>query len=515
MKRLFHGRRSELITSVVVLMLYGAVFALMMSLLPHRPRARMQLDHDLYQLVFSSEGKWLAVTQVSKDKKGGDRYRLGLWDSETGTCRRTLIDDSTIDPRAAFSPDGNRLAAYDDKNDFTIWDVRTGQLLDTFPDIVKSPQFSPDGRFLLGLSSWTLGDFPSDITFVDLATQGRAEHNVGFRLINGSPVPFAPDGKRFLLIGNSSDEFVVQIWQLLEGPKLQMLRERRFHRNLYFAWAISSDLMTLATVTRPDCFSQNRVQLWDLEKGLEITSQLYHDEQAIVVDHDFTHLEFSRDGRHLAGYYWRKGTDSSLTTVLWDANADLDIVRILPFDGYFSPCGRWLLHRGLTSADVWDVSRRKKHASIWHAGDTQNTINGSVWDSRPVLQGRFGFSPDGRFLFASGLNTTRTIGPVEAVLAGSWSKYNTTETYAVGRLWDVERGEEIASFRDCRRGVFSPDGRTLATVDGRNRVEIWTVPPRRPLGLILALTTVTWGLFLLACWWAKRWVRRRRTRLSG
>ena len=110
----------------------------------------------------------------------------------------------------------------------------------------------------------------------------------------------------------------------------------------------------------------------------------------------------------------------------------------------------------------------------------------------------------------TGFDATTTIPFLQAVFSGNWNKINTTETYPVGRVWDVERGEEIATFRDCRSASFLPDNSTLAVLHTDNSIRFYPISPRRPLGLILAMTTGTWGLILLLVWAMKRRFRRRR-----
>ena len=46
----------------------------------------------------------------------------------------------------------------------------------------------------------------------------------------------------------------------------------------------------------------------------------------------------------------------------------------------------------------------------------------------------------------TGFQTTTTPNLMEMVLTRQWSRINKPETVAVGRLWDVEHGEEIATF---------------------------------------------------------------------
>jgi WD40 repeat protein len=71
------------------------------------------------------------------------------------------------------------------------------------------------------------------------------------------------------------------------------------------------------------------------------------------------------------------------------------------------------------------------------------------------------FSPDGKTLVSCSAE-------VDSKTGRRWSNF---------RVWDVERGKELASFdgpQDVVRGAaFTPDGKTLATANGDNTVTLW------------------------------------------
>jgi WD40 repeat protein len=79
------------------------------------------------------------------------------------------------------------------------------------------------------------------------------------------------------------------------------------------------------------------------------------------------------------------------------------------------------------------------------------------------------------------------------------------------RIWNTESGKELESLQNCQGPfAFSPNGQTLAARNQDGTLQLWDVPPRKPLGLILAWSCVPAGLVLLFAWWRGRRLRAQR-----
>jgi hypothetical protein len=271
--------------------------------------------------------------------------------------------------------------------------------------------------------------------------------------------------------------------------------------------AVSPDMKVIATKTRQTDASHllgmTVVRLRDLTTCTEKA-------RLELVDHEMclTWMSFSDNGRFLIGAFhdlFGHIMAQPARYIIWDTHSGLQQVATCPLLPVVSPSERWALCPDKSGADLRGTDPQRQYARL-QVGENA----GAVWE-----ESAWEFSPDSRMVVGAGLYVARTTNPVEMILSRQWSKINTKQTSWVGCLWDVESGEEIAAFPDCRKAIFLPNGRALATVDGDNRLQLWTVPPRRPYGPILALTTATWGLALLIAWRVKRRFQRwRRSSIS-
>jgi WD40 repeat protein/tRNA A-37 threonylcarbamoyl transferase component Bud32 len=94
-------------------------------------------------LAFSRDGRHLLAA-------GGQR--AFQWDAARGKQVHAFALNTDV-IRAAFSPDGKRLATGGLDRQVTMWDVRSGQqllALTGFSDLIMALEFSPDGKRLLG-----------------------------------------------------------------------------------------------------------------------------------------------------------------------------------------------------------------------------------------------------------------------------------------------------------------------------------------------------------------------------
>jgi hypothetical protein len=142
-------------------------------------------------VAFSPDGRRLAVG-------GGGVVHLwntGTWGEDTWRPERVLKPEhDDILWRVAFSSDGRRLLG----QGTCIWDVETGQVLRSLPDVGEQIALSPDGATVaLGDENVTLWDVTSGERLAEIEQGGVQD------------LEFSPDGA---MLATGSDDGVVRLW---------------------------------------------------------------------------------------------------------------------------------------------------------------------------------------------------------------------------------------------------------------------------------------------------------------
>jgi WD40 repeat protein len=120
---------------------------------------------------------------------------------------RTLEGHTAEVSRAAFSPDGKRLASASSDRTVVIWDLQTGQpslTLKGHTGILTGVAFSPDGKRLASSS------FDKTVLIWDSAS-GHALATLKGHSAAVFGVTFSPDGK---LLASASADKVVELWNV-------------------------------------------------------------------------------------------------------------------------------------------------------------------------------------------------------------------------------------------------------------------------------------------------------------
>jgi WD40 repeat protein len=157
----------------------------------------------------------------------------------------------------------------------------------------------------------------------------------------------------------------------------------------------------------------------------------------------------------------------------------------------------------------WDVA----------SGQEVHSIRLEVADERwqGVDETSLQVSPDGRFLaFSTGSETKPRLLPRQLPqwnwLRNLWEgDSGKLRVLAEVTLLDVATKQKVGTISGAsERGLysFSQDGRMFASLQDNGAVAVWEVPPRKPRGLALALSS----LVVLVVWAGRLAYRRRRAR---
>ncbi|MGW1720591.1 nSTAND1 domain-containing NTPase [Streptomyces sp. NPDC002156] len=431
---------------------------------PEMAGARQPVD--LLSMAFSPDGRTLATA----DGDGSIR----LWETSTGRLLQSLAghtQDTHHFFSMVFSPDGRTLAAGGITPDATVrlWDISTGRLLQSLAGhthVVSSMAFTPDGRILATSDDDT-------VRLWDTST-GRLRHILAGHPSSGALVAFSPDG-RTLATASSYKNGIVRLWDTAADQPESLRFERLKDADLT---AFSPDGRILATSS-----SDHGVELWNTATGSRRThlSAGWPDR-----------LAFSPDGRTLV----TSGRDHGVE--LWNTATGSRRTRLSPKPTYgpgsvvFSADSRTIATSDDGTVWLWDTTTGRRHIPAGSNG-------------HPV---RLAFAPDGRTFAisssdhgvelwntATGKRRTRlspkpTYGPGFVVFSPDGRTLATIATNATGRpggrddestvwLWDTTTGR----FRHIPAGqpspvdsiVFSPDGRTLVTQADDRTVRLWDV----------------------------------------
>jgi WD40 repeat protein/serine/threonine protein kinase len=422
---------------------------------------RHQLDCS--QVIFSPDGRLLA--SVSASGRGPLEREITVWNIAE---KREIIHGHMSESlhSVAFSPDGHSLAMASE-GDLQLWNPFTGKTertleLGNFIDVA----FSPDGRFLAGAA------FAGWIGLWDLVKGARVET---FAAHQGTVnrLQFSPDGKR---LASAGQDRVVRLWDVF---RTGIRREFRGHESQVWGLAFAPDGRRLASLG----FVNGVVKLWDTGRGqesIELGGDSTPNDPIFV-----TGLAFSRDGRVLAAS---------------ELPGDLQAWRLDQQTMLYRRKGKPVPGRGWVamSPRAELLATLDETRSIVLRNPTTGALVRALDGSEKSRLGAF--SPDGRFLAASGdteptirlweIASGRRVGafsghsqPVDCLaFSTDGAKLASGSLDTTVRLWDVATLKELRVYRGHSEGLsaiaFAPDGKRVASSNliGRSgEIHLWDV----------------------------------------
>ncbi len=442
---------------------------------------------------FSNDGEFIA--SASKDNT------VKLWSSD-GRLIKTLTGHDKPVWSVIFSPDSQTIASASDDQTVNLWnlDGRLEKTLEGHDDAINSVSFSPDGKWIASGSSdgkiklWTSKGTPI------LTLPGHKD------IVN--QVSFTPDSK---MLASASVDFTVKLWSL--DQTLPKVFQPTYTVYGYGA-SFSPDGEIIASGSRDD----KTVKLWNPEKHIRELTLKGH--QGFVKG-----VDFSPDGQLIAT------ASDDKTVKLWNGQGKL----LHTLEGHSAPV--YSVSFSPDSQIIASTSEDST-VKLWtREGKFLRTLAGDKGHTEAI--NRVSFSPDGKLIASAsddktvklwkqdGTLMTTLTGPSklsslsfspngERIVAGaargfmiiwsrkdiSWQQFeykqrvgHTKTVHDVSfhpkenmiasasadgtvKLWNPN-GLLIAILTQGSERVesvnFSPDGKTLVSINAANRVSIWNL----------------------------------------
>ena len=197
-----------------------------------------------------------------------DETTIRLWDVGTGQHKHTLTGHIRVVESAAFSPDGKMLASGELDSTVHLWDAVTGKNIRTFTDQhltnrqmaqstdIMTVSFNLDGSRLAS------GRRDGLIQLWDVAT-GQLLQTFSGHIDAIYSVSFSPDG---LSIASTGKDATVRLWDVATGQQKRLLagyKRTVWHVKFYpNGLPLASDLK--GDIGGPD---GENIRLWDLRTG--------------------------------------------------------------------------------------------------------------------------------------------------------------------------------------------------------------------------------------------------------
>lgn len=378
-----------------------------------------QTGYGDFDAAFTPDGKSVVVVKFNDAQK---------WDMATG---QTLeLPKGNLGYRGSnlnhrFSSDGRLVFSNNSSGKARVWEASTGQTLKEMTGITILG-VGTDGKSILARVGAQIGQSKGTLKVLDWNT-GRAEELPGDEDVEGRSGIISPDGKSLIVFGSGS---TAQLWNRDRSTWRKAPDPLKHSDNIVRA-TFSRDGKFIVTVSL-----DSTARVWEASTGKLVTTLRGH--TGPVMD-----ASFSPDGKSVVtvssdttGRMWESGLDRIETVAVTEIISGINDAGFVSNDKFF------------VTASNRTAARRVELPTTGNG----EAVEKSVELREPAMSGKSVlFSPDGRFVVASGLDNE-------------------------GHVWDITKNQEVIKLRghtdQITSAAYSPDGRLIATSD-RENTYVW------------------------------------------
>ena len=206
----------------------------------------------IFSVCYSPDGKYIATSSQDNTIK--------LWNVATGECINTFEPLSESVTSLSFSSDGIFLVSNGNEH-IKLWNVATGKLVNTFEGHlrnVNSVSFSPDGKYVVS------GSNDNTVKLWDVKTGECIKTFIGHDSFVNS-VAFSHDGR---CIASGSFDKAIKLWDVATGTCVKTFEG---HSNCVETVLFTPDRKYIASGSW-----DNTIKLWDVSTGECIKTLIGH-----------------------------------------------------------------------------------------------------------------------------------------------------------------------------------------------------------------------------------------------